>query len=572
MNPNTVAAVDGGPASAAALRVQDLKVQFSTESGRVDAVRGVSLSIQPGEVLALVGESGSGKSTVALGVMGLLPGNAAVTGDVRIAGNAIDTTDEAALCDARGRILSMVFQEPSTALNPLLTIGGQIAEVITNHQKISLKQAALRAIELLGTVGIPDPAIRAGYYPNQLSGGQRQRVVIAIAIANKPQLLIADEPTTALDVTVQANILELLRTLAAEMNMAILLVTHNMGVVADFAEQVAVMYHGELVEVGAVEDVLLRPRHEYTKRLLAAVPRLAVEARDRPLADAPEGKAAEPAVLELDQVGVRYGRGSRAFNALDGVSFSLVKGQTLGLVGESGSGKSTAGRAALGLIKPSTGSVRLFGEDLRTLRHKTRKALQSRIGIVLQDPVASLDPRMSVAECIAEPLLVHRRTSAATRRTMVRDALEAVQLPGAVHGRYPHELSGGQRQRVSIARALILQPQLLIADEATSALDVSVQASVLDVLKNLQEQFGFACLFISHDLAVVQDMAQQVVVLRAGQIMEAGPTATTLIAPRNDYTRDLLAAVPVPDPVLQRQRRLARLSSSSQVRSQVATP
>lgn len=554
-----------------ALSVQNLEVVFSTETGPVSAVRGVSLDVHPGEVLALVGESGSGKSTVALSVMGLLPGNATANGIIKVSGSTIAVADEAAMCDARGRVMGMVFQEPSTALNPLLKIGHQIAEVVRNHDRGATRASArAKAIELLTAVGIPHPEVRVDHYPSQLSGGQRQRVVIAIAIANRPQLLIADEPTTALDVTVQANILDLLRSLAKEMDTAVLLVTHNMGVVADFAERVAVMFRGELVEIGDVEDVLLRPQHPYTRRLLDAVPRLAI-AGDRPGLRASASGTTVP-VLELDAVDVVYGSGRRAFKALDGVSLSLAPGETLGLVGESGSGKSTAGRTAIGLIKPSAGAVRLFGKDLRKVRGQERKALQSQLGIVLQDPVASLDPRMSVADCIAEPMLVHLKSSSAVRRKRVGELLDAVHLPSAVFGRFPHELSGGQRQRVSIARALILEPRLLIADEATSALDVSVQASVLSVLKELQERLGFACLFISHDLAVVQEMAAHVAVMRAGKVVESGLTERTLIAPRDEYTRDLLAAVPVPDPIVQRRRREERLAIMNQDKGLVAAP
>ncbi|WP_026555306.1 dipeptide ABC transporter ATP-binding protein [Arthrobacter sp. 35W] len=557
--------------SVPALSVHDLEVVFSTETGPVSAVRGVSLVVHPGEVLALVGESGSGKSTVALSVMGLLPGNATTSGIIKVAGGTIAVADEAAMCDARGRVMGMVFQEPSTALNPLLTIGLQIAEVVRNHDKSATRATARqKAIDLLTAVGIPRPEERVDHYPSQLSGGQRQRVVIAIAIANRPQLLIADEPTTALDVTVQANILDLLRTLAKEMNTAVLLVTHNMGVVADFAERVAVMFRGELVEIGAVEDVLLRPQHPYTQRLLDAVPRLAIAGSRREPQDPPSHLAVP--VLELDNVDVVYGSGRRSFKALDGVTLSLAHGETLGLVGESGSGKSTAGRTAIGLLKPTAGAVRLFGKDLGTVRGRERKALLSQLGIVLQDPVASLDPRMSVADCIAEPMLVHLKSSAAERRKRVGELLDAVHLPAAVIGRYPHELSGGQRQRVSIARALILEPRLLIADEATSALDVSVQASVLSVLKELQDRLGFACLFISHDLAVVQEMAARVAVMRSGRVVESGPTETTLIAPRDEYTRDLLAAVPVPDPIVQRRRREERLAGMNQDRSLVGAP
>ncbi|MBT1607247.1 dipeptide ABC transporter ATP-binding protein [Curtobacterium flaccumfaciens] len=553
------------------LRTTDLGVSFSTESGTVDAVRGVSLTVAPGETLALVGESGSGKSTVALAAMGLLSGNATASGSAVVAGHQVVGAGEPALRALRGSTVSMVFQEPATALDPLTRVGAQIAEVIRNHRDVSASAAAAAAVDLLRRVGIPDPESRTRSFPFQLSGGQRQRVVIAMAIANAPKLLIADEPTTALDVTVQAEILELLRALAAETGTGVLLVTHNMGVVADFADRVAVMLQGEIVETGGVEDVLLRPEHEYTKRLLAAVPRLDV-AGDRPsapVADTQTETAGRPGaapVVDLRDVSVTFGRGARAVHALAGIDIAVHAGETVGLVGESGSGKSTAARVALGLIKPTSGTVSLFGQDLRTAKGRDRRALRSGIGVVLQDPVASLDARMSVAECIAEPLAVHRRgMSSADRRRRIDEVLDAVRLPRTLASRAPRELSGGQRQRVSLARALVLEPRLLVADEPTSALDVSVQETVLEVLGELQDDLGFACLFVSHDLAVVQHFAERVVVMRSGVVEEQGTTGTTLLHPTTDYTRRLLAAVPVPDPVLQRQRRTERLASLAAV-------
>ncbi|MFB7595020.1 dipeptide ABC transporter ATP-binding protein [Streptomyces sp. NPDC056160] len=585
-----------GPAARATepgpiLELDDLGVVFATETGEVPAVKGVSLTVRPGETLALVGESGSGKSTIALAAMGLLAGNARATGSAVIDGTQIVGAGENGLAALRGKTVSMVFQEPATALDPLTRIGKQIAEVIRNHREVSAKDAAAEAVDLLRRVGIPDPDKRARAYPFQLSGGQRQRVVIAMAIANEPSLLIADEPTTALDVTVQAEILDLLRRLAVETGTGVLLVTHNMGVVADFADRVAVMYHGEIVETGPVEDVLLRPAHDYTRRLLAAVPRLSVAgAADggpgrtaaasparahRPAADTAADTAADPAappagpggpedgpVVELRDISVVFGRGKAAVRALDGVSFRVGAAQTLGLVGESGSGKSTAARVALGLIPPTSGTVTLFGADLGRTRARARRALRAGIGVVLQDPVASLDARMTVGECIAEPLRIHRRElSAKDRQAKVAAVLDRVRLPREAARRAPRELSGGQRQRVSLARALVLEPRLLVADEPTSALDVSVQEAVLEVITELQGELGFACLFVSHDLAVVQHFAQRVVVMRAGRIEEQGPTGTTLLHPETDYTRRLLAAVPVPDPVVQRGRRAERLAT-----------
>ncbi|MFE2417520.1 dipeptide ABC transporter ATP-binding protein [Streptomyces hokutonensis] len=544
------------------LEMENLGVTFSTQSGDVPAVRGVSLRVAPGETLALVGESGSGKSTVALAALGLLPGNARASGGVSVGGTDVVGAGEAELARLRGRTASMVFQEPATALDPLTRIGRQIAEVVRNHRDVSRQGAAAEAVELLRRVGIPDPERRASAFPFQLSGGQRQRVVIAMAIANSPGLLVADEPTTALDVTVQAEILDLLRALAVDSGTGVLLVTHNMGVVADFADRVAVMLEGEIVETGAVEDVLLRPTHEYTRRLLEAVPRLAVSGDGSAVREeTPEGAP----VVELRGVGVRFGRGPRAVRALDEVSLTVRAGETVGLVGESGSGKSTAARVALGLVAPESGDVSLFGTDLRKARGRARRALLAGVGVVLQDPVASLDARMSVAECVAEPLRVHRRgMGAVERRERVAEVLELVRLPRELARRGPRELSGGQRQRVSLARALVLEPRLLVADEPTSALDVSVQRTVLEVIAELQAELGFACLFVSHDLAVVQRFAGRVVVMRGGRVEEQGATMSTLLHPETDYTRRLIAAVPVPDPVVQRERRERRVASGTE--------
>ncbi|MBP0460961.1 dipeptide ABC transporter ATP-binding protein [Streptomyces montanisoli] len=546
------------------LELRDLGVTFTTETGEVPAVRGVTLQVRPGETLALVGESGSGKSTVALASIGLLPGNARATGGASVDGEDVVGATESDLARLRGSTVSMVFQEPATALDPLTRVGAQIAEVITNHRDVPAKEAAAAAVDLLRRVGIPDPERRASAFPFELSGGQRQRVVIAMAIANDPKVLIADEPTTALDVTVQAEILDLLRDLTVGSGTAVLLVTHNMGVVADFADRVAVMLKGEIVETGTVEDVLLRPTHDYTKRLLAAVPRLTVAEQGSERAGVQESPAPPEPVVDLRDVSVLFGRGSRAVRALDGVSLVVRPGETVGLVGESGSGKSTAARVALGLITPSEGAVHLFGADLHKTRRRDRRAMRSGIGVVLQDPVASLDARMTVAECIAEPLRVHRgRMSARERASRVGEILERVRLPRSFAQRAPRELSGGQRQRVSLARALVLDPRLLVADEPTSALDVSVQETVLEVITELQDELGFACLFVSHDLAVVQQFAERVVVMRLGRIEEQGSTRTTLMHPETDYTSRLLAAVPVADPVRQRQRRAQRLAAAA---------
>ncbi|WP_136041372.1 MULTISPECIES: ABC transporter ATP-binding protein [unclassified Microbacterium] len=549
--------------SDALLSISDLSVTFRTEDGSVEAVKGIDLEVRPGEVLALVGESGSGKSVTAMAILKLLPRSATVTGSIRLAGRELLPLAEAEMNAVRGAEISMVFQEPMTALNPSMRIGDQITEAILNHRKITKAEAWERAVEMLRRVGIPESARRAKSYPHELSGGQRQRVVIAIALACEPQLIIADEPTTALDVTVQAEILDLIRGLAAESGTAFLLVTHNMGVVADIADRVAVMFRGTMVEVGDTRTVLTAPREDYTKKLLSAVPSLpdiASVIEREPETEIPA------AVLELDAASVTYRRGGRPFLALDGVSLRIAPGEILGLVGESGSGKSTLGRAALGLLPLSSGGITLFGEKVGRggVSGRRERALRGRVGAIFQDPGSSLDPRMTVGEAIAEPLLVQRRrfpTSASTRRTRVAELLDAVELPTNYASRYPHELSGGQRQRIGLARAIALEPELIIADEPTSALDVSVQAAVLEVLRTLQEKMHFACLFISHDLAVVHEISDRVAVMLKGEIVETGSADDVLLAPQHPYSRRLLASVPVPDPDKQALRREARAAA-----------
>lgn len=554
--------------SDALLSISDLQVTFRTEDGAVEAVKGIDLEVQPGEVLALVGESGSGKSVTAMAILKLLPRSATVTGSIRLSGRELLPLPESEMNAVRGAEISMVFQEPMTALNPSMRIGDQITEAILNHRKISKAEAWERAVEMLQRVGIPDPARRAKSYPHELSGGQRQRVVIAIALACEPQLIIADEPTTALDVTVQAEILDLIRRLAAESGTAFLLVTHNMGVVADIADRVAVMFRGTMVEVGDTRSVLTAPREDYTKKLLSAVPSLPDIASVVEREPEPELPAA---VLELDAASVTYRRGGRPFLALDGVSLRIAPGEILGLVGESGSGKSTLGRAALGLLPLSSGSMTLFGQKVGRggVSGRRERELRGRVGAIFQDPGSSLDPRMTVGEAIAEPLLVQRRrfpTTASTRRTRVAELLDAVELPTNYASRYPHELSGGQRQRIGLARAIALEPELIIADEPTSALDVSVQAAVLEVLRTLQEKMHFACLFISHDLAVVHEISDRVAVMLKGEIVETGSADEVLLAPQHPYSKRLLASVPVPDPDKQALRREARAAA------RVATP
>ncbi|MFJ3407607.1 dipeptide ABC transporter ATP-binding protein [Promicromonospora sp. NPDC090134] len=544
------------------LRIADLNVTFSTDSGEVAAVRGIDLEVRRGRVVALVGESGSGKSVTSLSVLGLLPATARVSGSVELADGAglrdVVTTPEEQLVDLRGRVASMVFQEPMTALNPTMTLGDQVAEAVLNHERVPRAVARERAVELLRSVGIPEPERRAGQYPHELSGGQRQRVVIAIALACEPRLIVADEPTTALDVTVQAGILDLLRGLVAQHDTALLLVTHNMGVVADLADEVAVMSGGRIVEHGPVEQVLLAPAHEYTRALLDAVPAA-------PPAEPPAEVPADDreVVLDLRGVSLDYRVQGRHVRAVERLDLTVRAGEMLGLVGESGSGKSTAGRACLGLLAPSEGEVLLLGTSVARARGRARRRLLADVGVVFQDPGGSLDPRRLVGESIAEPLAIHgrdgRRLSPAEKRARVRELLDAVRLPAGAERRYPHEFSGGQRQRIGLARALALRPRLLVADEPTSALDVSVQAEVLQVLRDLHAELGFGCLFISHDLGVVHELTDRVAVLRSGRLVESGATAEVFSAPRELYTAELLASVPTPDPLAQRDRRAARL-------------
>ncbi|ODT24814.1 ABC transporter ATP-binding protein [Microbacterium sp. SCN 69-37] len=540
---------------ARAVDIRDLDVTFATDGGDVHAVRGVSLDVRPGEVLAIVGESGSGKTVTARSILGLLPETALTQGAVVLDGTDVIGLDREAMRRVRGTKAAMIFQEPSTALNPVFTVGWQLAEGLRAHGKYSKKQARERAIEMLGRVGIPDPERRVDDYPHQFSGGQKQRIVIATALALDPTVIIADEPTTALDVTVQAEILDLLRRLRDEDGTAIVLITHNMGVVADLADRVAVMLNGEVVETAPALELFAAPQNDYTKRLLAAVPRL--EIVDRQL---PAGAAeAVPVVVAEDLVIEYAGRLRRAgFRAVDHVSFSIAPGEVVGLVGESGSGKTTIGRAIAGLTPVTGGSLRVLGVEMNGVKERTFRPHRKDLGFVFQDPATSFNPLLTIAQNVAEPLVVHGGArDAADARDRVDELLEAVQLPKAFGDRFPHELSGGQRQRASLARGLALDPKLLIADEPTSALDVSVQARVLELFGELQERFGFATLFITHDLAVVDMLAHRVVVLHTGTIAETGPTARVLGDPQDDYTRKLIASLPVPDPVEQAARREA---------------
>ncbi|SDK94084.1 ABC transporter ATP-binding protein [Cryobacterium sp. Sr8] len=548
------------------LTITNLGISFATDAGAVKAVDDVSLTVAPGEVLAIVGESGSGKTVTAKTILGLLPETATMNGAVILSSkdgssesNIVSLTKQQ-LRQVRGTDVSMVFQEPSTALNPVYTVGWQIAEGIRAHGQFSKKEARVKAIEILGRVGIPDPETRVNYYPHQFSGGQKQRVVIAMALVLDPGLIVADEPTTALDVTVQAEILDLLRRVRDEFGTAIVLITHNMGVVADLADRVAVMFEGKVVEEAPAQKLFSSPQHEYTKKLLAAVPHVGqgiVRAAARAEARAP-GWAEQTPVVEAKDLRIEYpGRlGRHGFTAVDGISFSIRPGEVLGLVGESGSGKTTTGRAIAGLTRVTGGSLKVLGHEMHGFKEREFKKFRSDIGFVFQDPASSFNPLLTIAECVAEPLVVHGRASnPGAARARVNELLEAVQLPRAYGDRYPHELSGGQRQRASLARSLALEPSLLIADEPTSALDVSVQARVLELFAELQREFGFAALFISHDLAVVDILADRIAVLYKGKLVEEGTGAEVLGAPKDPYTQRLLASLPVPDPAEQAQRR-----------------
>ncbi|WP_280295153.1 ABC transporter ATP-binding protein [Nocardia abscessus] len=538
-----------------ALSIESLSVTFATDAGAVHAVTDVSYEVYPGEVLAIVGESGSGKSVSSRTAMGLLPETATVRGLVTLGTEQVTAMSEKQLTALRGGAISMVFQEPGLALDPLFTVGFQIGEALRAHTKLSKKAAKARAVELLRLVGLPDPEHRVDYYPHQLSGGQKQRVVIAIAIACEPKVIIADEPTTALDVTVQAEILALLRDLRDRTGSAIVLITHNMGVVADIADRVVVMRDGAVVEQAPVDELFARPAADYTRALLAAVPHLGTEQLEHGPSESARTEG-DP-VLEVRDLVVEFPGpfGRPRLRAVDGVSLRIGPGETLGLVGESGSGKSTIGRCVAALQRPTSGVVRVRGQDIAGLSPRKLRPIRRRFGFVFQDPASSLNPRLTVGECVAEPLIVHKAGSSAQIRARVRRLLDDVRLPAGSERRYPHELSGGQRQRASLARALVLDPDLLVADEPTSALDVSVQAAVLELFGQLQRECGWACLFISHDLAVVDQLADRIMVLRDGAVVEHGDRDRILRAPREEYTRRLVAAVPVPDPVRQRHRR-----------------
>jgi len=526
------------------LEVCRLSVTFAGRGGAkpIEAVRGVSFALDRGETLALVGESGSGKSVTALSVVQLLPYPIATHGpgsSVRLAGEELVGAPPERLRRMRGNRIAMVFQEPMTSLNPLHTLERQIAETLLIHRRMSAAAARERTIELLRLVGLSDAEHRLNAYPHQLSGGQRQRVMIAMAIANEPDLLIADEPTTALDVTIQARILQLLKDLRRRFGMALFLITHDLTIVRRMADRVCIMTAGEIVEAGATEEIFSRPRHPYTRRLLAAEPR---------------GRAApaDPAALEL-MAGknvkvwfpIRRGvlrRVKGHIKAVDGVSLAVKSGTTLGVVGESGSGKTTLGLALLRLAE-ADGHIRFSGSEIAALSQRQLRPLRREMQVVFQDPFSSLSPRLSVAQIVEEGLRVHRlAASAAERRRLIETVLVEVGLDPAAAERYPHEFSGGQRQRIAIARALVLKPRFVVLDEPTSALDMSVQAQIVELLRELQARHGLAYLFISHDLRVVRALAHELLVMKDGKIVEAGPTERVMTAPRHPYARALMAA------------------------------
>jgi peptide/nickel transport system ATP-binding protein len=575
------------------LEVRNLSVDFGVEKKWVPAAVNLNYYVNAGEVLAIVGESGSGKSASSMSLLGLLPSNSRVTGEVLLNGKSVLTMSPAQLREVRGSDVAVIFQEPMTALNPVYTVGFQIVETLRLHSQMSPDAAKQRAVALLDMVELPDPEKAFRSYPHQLSGGQRQRAMIAQSLSCDPKLLIADEPTTALDVTVQAEILDLMRNLRNKLDSAIVLITHDMGVVADLADRIAVMRKGEIVETGTADQIFGSPRHEYTRALLAAVPHLGqgagdddvditaalaaathaelagvdheeLERREREVLAGLRRESAPQAapVLELKDVAIEYPKQGRvpAFRAVEGANLTVYPGQVIGLVGESGSGKTTIGRAAVGLLPVAAGSLSVVGTDISGFRPASKElaAVRRHVGMVFQDPSSSLNPRLPIGESIGEPMFLAGEAKGSELQKRIEVLLDQVELPRSYRNRYPHELSGGQKQRVGIARALSLRPKLMVADEPTSALDVSVQARVLELFQNLQRELGFACLFVTHDLAVVDVLADHICVMQRGRIVEQGTRDQILRSPQDPYTQRLLAAVPLPDPAKQRERRELR--------------
>ena len=539
------------------LKVSNYNVDFWVDGVWYPAAIDMNYEVHPGKTLAIVGESGSGKSSSSMGLMGLLASNARTTGTVEVKGVDMLQASSTTVRRFRGKEVAYIFQEPMTALNPVYTIGFQIVETLRLHLGMGPVTAKKRSIELLEMVDLPDPAKAFDKYPHQLSGGQKQRAMIAIALACDPALLIADEPTTALDVTVQAEILDLMRDLRHKLNSGILLITHDMGVVADMADEILVMKDGYTVEHNTADHIFNRPSHPYTQQLLAAVPKLgSVAVRELKF----EGNAKPEPVLKLQNVDIEYPKRGRipAFKAVQDFSLEIYPGEIVGLVGESGSGKTTIGRASIGLLPIKSGVISVAGFDISNGNTKQLSQIRRHTGIVFQDPASSLNPRLPIGESIGEPILLSGLAKGDDLNHKVEELLDSVELPRSYRNRYPHELSGGQRQRVGIARALALTPSLLIADEPTSALDVSVQARFLDLLQSLQEELKFACLFITHDLGVVDILSHRIAVMQNGRLVEEGLRDQVLKSPKDPYTQRLIAAVPVPDPAEQKKRREAR--------------
>jgi peptide/nickel transport system ATP-binding protein len=550
--------MNGGAAMGEALlSVRDLSVRFATEGGGVQAVDGVSFDLAAGEVLAIVGESGSGKSVTAQTIIGLIPSrNAAIAGSVRFRGRDLTGASASELQKVRGAEIAMIFQDPMTSLNPVYRVGAQIVEAIRAHQpEMGKREARRRAIELLDSVGIPEPQRRVDRYPHEFSGGMRQRAMIAMALALEPDVLIADEPTTALDVTIQAQILELLRRLNRERNLATILITHDLGVVAEVADRVLVMHEGRIVEGGGLDEIFYSPKDPYTRRLLDAVVRLDQAPPLRPAREAPLLEVTDLVKHFPLKRGLLIEREVDRVRAVDGVSFSVAKGETLGLVGESGSGKSTLSRTVLQLLAPSSGSVRFEGREIAGLSPREMRPLRAEMQMVFQDPYASLNPRKRIGQIVGEPLRLQGRASGAELRSQVQELLDRVGLSAAHYQRYPHEFSGGQRQRVGIARALALRPKLIVADEPVSALDVSIRAQILELLADLQDDFGLTYVFVAHDIGVVRHVSDRIAVMHDGKIVEQGAADQVCERPAAAYTKQLLAAVPVPDPRESRARR-----------------
>ncbi|WP_323688402.1 ABC transporter ATP-binding protein [Rhizobium sp. AN83] len=573
------------------LSVRNLTTSFLVDDAWKSVVRNVSFDVAPGETVAIVGESGSGKSVTSLSIMRLLsPAFSRIEGEVLLNGRNLLALSEKDMRGVRGNDVSMIFQEPMTSLNPIFTIGRQISEVLIRHKGFSKQQARAETVRLLEKVRIPNAAGRFDEYPHQFSGGMRQRVMIAMALASRPKLLIADEPTTALDVTIQGQILDLIKLLQEEEGMSVLFITHDMGVVAEIADRTIVMFRGDEVETGPTGDIFQRGKHPYTRALLSAVPKLG-SMRDRqwptrfPVLDMKTGLSTEPVevaetvasgqtpVLSVKNLVTRFpirsgllARQTGAVHAVENVSFDLFQGETLALVGESGCGKSTTGRSIMRLVEPTVGEVSLDGYDVMRLDTVGLRNMRKSVQMIFQDPFSSLNPRMTVGTAISEPFIKHKLGTTKQAKEKTADLLEKVGLTADMASRYPHEFSGGQRQRIAIARALALDPKVIVADESVSALDVSIKAQVCNLLLDLQQSLNLAFLFISHDMAVVERVSHRVAVMYLGEIVEIGPRAAVFDNPQHAYTKKLMAAVPVPDPA---RRGIKRGISNDELKSPI---